>query len=187
MKRSTNVGRFFLSIKSEQKALVFVNWGKLTIMGTAYNLMLLAHSWNRWLILISGIIVVVMALSRYLNKRPYTGLQKGLGITFLSSLHLQLIIGFALYFFLSPFTKMALNDFGSAMKNTDLRFWAVEHTILNILGIIMVQIGYSLAKRKILVLEKHQTTFIWMGIGLLLVIIAVPIGIMGVQRPWFRF
>lgn len=149
--------------------------------------MLLAHSWNRWLILMSGIIVVVMAFYRYINKRPYTGLQKGLGITFLSSLHLQLIIGIVLYFFLSPFTKMALDDFGSAMRNPDLRFWAVEHTILNILGIILVQIGYSLAKRKILFLEKHKTTFIWMGLGLLLVLIAVPVGIMGIERPWFRF
>lgn len=156
-------------------------------MGIAYHTLLLAHSWNRWIILISGIIVVVMALARYMNKRPYTGTQKGLGLVFLSSLHLQLIIGIILYFFLSPFTKMALDDFGSAMRNADLRYWAVEHTALNIIGILMVQVGYSLAKRKMLVLEKHKTTFIWMGIGLIIILLAIPVGIIGAERPWFRY
>lgn len=112
---------------------------------------------------------------------------KTLALTFLSSLHVQLLIGLLLYIFLSPLTQAAFNDFGSAMKNSELRFWAIEHTLLNLIGIVLAQTGYSISKRKIGDQAKQRTLLIWTGIAFLIILLAIPMGIMGVERPWFRF
>ena len=108
-------------------------------------------------------------------------------LTFIISLHVQLLVGILLYFILSPLTEAALNDFGAAMKNSGLRFWAVEHSILNLVGIILAQIGYSKSKRKIQEKSKQKTLLIWTSIALFLILLVIPMGIMGVERPWFRF
>lgn len=155
-------------------------------MGILYNISLLIHSWNRWIIIIIGLslfITLFTSLSKEDNKISNT---RGTAFLFLISLHIQLLIGLLLYFILSPLTKIAFSDFGSAMANADLRFWAVEHTLLNIIGITLVQIGYSKSKKKS-GRDKNKALLLWMGIGFLIILLAIPFGIMGVERPWFRF
>jgi len=125
---------------------------------------------------------LIASLSRNDNKISNT---QGTALLFLITLHIQLLIGLLLYFIFSPLTKIAFSDFGSAMANADLRFWAVEHTLLNIIGIALVQIGYSKSKKKS-GKDKHKSLLLWMGIGFLLILLAIPFGIMGVERPWFR-
>lgn len=156
-------------------------------MATLYNGMLLIHSWNRWIILLSGLILLIMVITSLLNNKPYLSRHKRLNLVFLSSLHFQLLIGLILYFFLSPYVKLAFNDFGNAMKNADLRYWAVEHTLLTIISIVLVQMGYTKVKRRLTDHKKLRTTLIWTGIAFVVILIAIPVGLMGVERPWFRF
>lgn len=156
-------------------------------MGNLYNLFLIIHSWNRWIILLSGLVLLVTLIYSLSKSQKFNKVMKTLALTFLGSLHIQLLIGIVLYFFLSPFTQAAFKDFGSAMKNPELRFWAVEHTLLNVIGIILAQIGYSISKRKINDQAKQRTLLIWMGIAFFVILLAIPMGIMGVERPWFRF
>lgn len=156
-------------------------------MGNFYNLFLIIHSWNRWIILLSGVVLLVTLIYSLSKSQIFSNTLKAMALTFLGSLHIQLLIGIILYVFLSPFTQAAFNDFGSAMKNSGLRFWAVEHTLLNVIGIFMAQIGYSISKRKIDDKAKQKTLLIWMGMAFLIILLAIPMGIMGVERPWFRF
>lgn len=155
-------------------------------MNTLYSITLFLHSWNRWLILIAGVIVIAAAIKGLSVKSEYSSFQKRWALVFLSSLHLQLLIGILLYFFLSPFTAQALNDFGAAMKDSVLRFWAVEHTFVNIVAIGLVQTGSILVKRRVDSMGKHKRTLIWSGIALLLILTMIPMGMMGVSRPLFR-
>ncbi len=156
-------------------------------MNHIYNLFLIIHSWNRWLILIAGIILFTSLIIALTKHKPSDTTIKVSSITFLSSLHLQLLIGLVLYLFLSPFTQAAFRDFGAAMGDSGLRFWAIEHTLLNILGVVLVQMGYSKSKRTINDKASQKTLLMWMGIGFILIILAIPMGLMGVDRPWFRF
>lgn len=155
-------------------------------MGTLYNLSLIIHSWNRWLIILAGILLIVMLISALKGRIHNMQQINNVALTFIISLHVQLLVGILLYFILSPLTEAALNDFGAAMKNSGLRFWAVEHSILNLVGIILAQIGYSKSKRKIQEKSKQKTLLIWTSIALLLILLVIPMGIMGVERPWFR-
>jgi hypothetical protein len=155
-------------------------------MNSVYSITLFLHSWNRWLILIAGIIVITAAIKGMSAKSDYSPFQRKWALVFLSSLHLQLLIGLVMYFFISPITAQALSDFGAAMKDSVLRFWAVEHAFVNIIAIGLAQTGSILVKRRSDSTGKHKQTLIWSGIALLLILAMIPMGMMGVERPWFR-
>jgi hypothetical protein len=156
-------------------------------MNTFYAITLFLHSWNRWLILIAGILVIASAINGLTAKSDYSPFQKRWSLIFLSSMHLQLLVGLLMYFFLSPITAQALSDFGAAMKDSVLRFWAVEHAFVNVVAIVLAQTGSILVKRRADSAGKHKRTLIWTGIALLLILAMIPMGMMGVERPWFRF
>jgi hypothetical protein len=157
------------------------------IMTTFYTITLFLHSWNRWLILLAGIIVIFSALKGLLSHSDFTAFQRKWSLIFISSLHLQLLIGLLMYFVLSPVTTLALSNFGAAMKDSVLRFWAVEHTFVNIIAIVLAQTGSIVAKRAIKDSIKHKRTLIWTGIAILLILAMIPMGMMGISRPLFRF
>lgn len=156
-------------------------------MNVLYTISLFLHSWNRWLILLAGVLVIASAIKGLSAKSGYSNFQKRWSLIFLSSLHLQLLIGLLMYFFLSPVTTQAISNFGAAMKDPILRFFAVEHTFVNIIAIAFAQTGSILVKRAIVPLVKHKRTLIWTGIALLLILAMIPMGMMGVSRPLFRF
>ncbi len=156
-------------------------------MGSLYTFSLYLHSWNRWIILIAGLLSIAMALKGLREKTAYSGANRNLSLLFISSLHLQLLLGLLLYFILSPFTQQAMNDFGAAMKDSTLRYWAVEHSLLNIIAVALAQVGSILIKRTADSRLKHRKTLIWSGIALLIILLMIPVGIMGPERPWFRF
>lgn len=165
----------------------FVNNINLKFMNTVYTFTLFLHSWNRWLILIAGIIVIASAINGITSKSDYSPFQRKWGLVFLSSLHLQLLIGLIMYFFVSPLTMQALADFGSAMKDSGLRYWAVEHAFVNLVAIGLAQTGSILVKRSADSSAKNRKTLIWTSVAILLILLMIPMGMMGVDRPWFRF
>jgi hypothetical protein len=156
-------------------------------MNTLYSISLFLHSWNRWLILIAGVVVIIAAIKGLSAKSDYSSFQKTWSLIFMSSLHLQLLIGLLLYFFLSPITAQAFSNFGAAMKDPLLRFWSVEHAFVNLIAIGLAQTGSILVKRSSTSKRKHRHTLIWSGIALLLILAMIPMGMMGVERALFRF
>jgi hypothetical protein len=156
-------------------------------MNTAYTITLFFHSWNRWLILIAGITVIAAAIKGVSAKSAYSPFQRKWSVIFLSSLHLQLLVGLLLYFVLSPITTEAFHNFGAAMKNPVLRFFAVEHSFTNFIAIALMQVGSIMVKRTDVDAVKHRRTLIWSGLAMVLILSMIPMGMMGVSRPWFRF
>ena len=156
-------------------------------MHTLYNITLYLHSWNRWIILIAGLLTIIFAVSGMVNKKDYTKRDRVTSLLFISSLHLQLLIGLLLYFVLSPITLQALSDFGGAMKDGAIRYWAVEHSLVNLIAIFIAQTGSIHIKRKQSSRAKFKSTLVWNIIALVLILAMIPMGMMGVERPWFRF
>lgn len=156
-------------------------------MNTLYTITLFLHSWNRWIILVAGFLVLLAAIRGLTSNTEYTSSQRKWSLIFISSLHLQLLVGLAMYFFISPITAQALNDFGAAMKDSTLRFWAVEHAFVNILAVAFAQTGSILAKKAKTAAAKHKRMLIWTAIAFILILAMIPMGMMGVDRPWFRF
>lgn len=156
-------------------------------MDLFYKVSLSLHSWNRYAILASGLAVIWFALNGLRQNTPYGKPGQKSMYFYISSLHFQLLMGILLYFFASPITTHALSDFSSAMKDPVTRYWSMEHATVNFIAIALAQTGSILIKRRKTDREKHRRALIWASVTLFLIILMIPMGIMGVSRPWFRF
>lgn len=132
------------------------------------------HDALRWLLLVSLVLTLVKYLAGWLGNKPWTKLDNVLGIVFTSLMDLQLLVGLVLYFFLSPITEMALSDFGAAMKDVDLRFYAVEHFSMMLVAVVLVHIGRAKSKKAATGQDKFKIASIFFLIALALIVAAIP-------------
>ena len=63
------------------------------------------------------------------------------------ALDVQMLLGLLLYGVLSPYTAAAMKDFGAAMRDPVLRFWAVEHLTMMLSAVVLVHVGRVLARK----------------------------------------
>lgn len=152
-----------------------------------YDILLLMHSWLRWLVLGLGFYAIYSNYSGWKSGSVFTDQIKKMNTFFIASLHTQLIIGLLLYCGVSPIMDTIFSDFGASMKDKELRFWSVEHILLMIIGITVAQIGSIKSKKQTTDALKYKTAFIWFSIGLFLILLMIPFGIWNIQRPFFRF
>jgi hypothetical protein len=132
------------------------------------------HNFLRWLILLAGLLTVIKAFIGWLGSKNRTNLDNILGVTFVSLLDLQVIIGFVLYFILSPVTRTVFHNFGAAMKNPGLRFYAVEHILTMVIALVIIHLARNKEKRAATDEVKHRVTAIFYTIGLLFILVAIP-------------
>ena len=150
-----------------------------------YSLVLLLHSWVRWAALAAGIGATAAAMSA-------TGASGGRhagrwGLAFVTIVDIQLLLGLLLYLALSPFTTAALRDFGAAMRNANLRFWAVEHAAAMIVAVVLVHVGRVLGRTAATPDSSRRRQMICFGLATVLMIVATPWPGMANGRPLFRF
>ena len=139
-----------------------------------YNMLVHAHSGLRWLVLIFLLLAIVTAWSNWSKKGDYpAGKMPLLGLIFT---HLQLLIGFALYFMdgLGGQAKVRFGDMADTMGNTVLRFYTVEHITMMLIAIVLITMGYSKAKRQTEQARGHKTIFTFYLIGLILILAGIP-------------
>ncbi|TVR86700.1 MAG: hypothetical protein EA411_09845 [Saprospirales bacterium] len=129
------------------------------------------HSFLAYLflaVMLAAVIHYIIALSKKKDFGTASGL---LAVTGMSLAHLQLVIGIVLYF-LSP---LGFANFGAdAMGESLQRLYIVEHPLINIIGIVLITIGYSLAKRSATAVQKHKKLLIFYGIGTFLILLRIP-------------
>lgn len=140
----------------------------------AYNFLLYTHSWIRWIILILALFTVIKSLLGLFGSKDYQKIDNITSASFVGFMHLQLLIGLILYFFLSPITEYALKDMGSAMRDQELRFWAVEHITVMVLAVVFAQVGRSISKKSTDNSVKFRFQSIFFGASLLLMLISIP-------------
>ena len=137
------------------------------------------HNTLRWLLLLSLVITLIKYLAGWLRVQPWKKVDNILGIVLTSIMDLQLITGLTLYFFLSPITKMAFADFGAAMKDDNLRFYAVEHISLMIIAVALIHIGWVKSNKAKTDLSKFKIASIFYLIALMVIFAAIPWGRLG--------
>ena len=140
----------------------------------SYQIFLQGHSGVRWLILLLALITIIKSAAGLFGNGEYKKLDNILSASFVGLMHLQFVLGLVLYFFLSPWTTQAFQDFGAAMKDANLRFWAVEHLLLMILAVASVQIGRSKSKKSAAAKKKFKFQLIFFTIGLVLLVLGIP-------------
>lgn len=151
-----------------------------------YPGMLFAHSWVRWAVVIVGVFAVIRAIAGASGRRPWTPSDDRAGLWFTIALDIQFLLGLILYFAVSPFTTVAMQHFGAAMKNPGERYWLVEHTLGMIIGLALAHIG-RVRIRKAESSRRHMIAAIFFGLALVAILVSIPWPGMPNGRPWIRF
>lgn len=127
------------------------------------------HSGWRYVVLALVLISIITAFAGWFGKNNYTNGNRKLNLFSMISMHIQLLIGLALYF-MSP--KVMLGDFGATMKNAVARYWTVEHALMMIIAIVLITIGHSKSKKAI-GYNKHKVVAIFYTISFVVVLVAI--------------
>jgi hypothetical protein len=136
-----------------------------------YLATLALHSWVRWLVVLTGLAAFLRAVCG--GSRAWTGGDDRAGFWFVMLLDLQVLIGLALYVWLSPITHDAFRDVGAAMTSASLRFWAVEHGFGMLVGLALAHVG-RVRIRKAEPSRRHRVAAIFFGLALIAILASIP-------------
>lgn len=139
----------------------------------------------RWITL-AGAIVATINACRPINdgSAPLPG--RGWDSLFMAVVDMQFLFGLVLYFGLSPFTKEAFADFGAAMSNSGLRFWAVEHAFGMLSAVVLVRMGRVMSSNAKSLAAARRRRLICFSIATLIMLASIPWPGMSSGRPLFR-
>jgi heme A synthase len=149
-----------------------------------YSVVLLAHSWIRWIALVAAVGTVLAAL-RIRVPADRAGADRW-SLAAMAVLDLQMLLGLLLYLALSPFTAEAMKNMSAAMQNPQLRFWAVEHLTSMILAIVLAHVGRVVARRASTPSSIRVRLLMCFGLATILLIMGIPWPGFANGRPLFR-
>lgn len=139
-----------------------------------YPVVLVIHNIMRWVVVAFAIIALFNAYRGWFKSREWRKSDRLAGLFYTVSLDIQLILGIMLFFFLSPITQGALQNFREMMAVDELRFFALEHTFYMLLAVIFAHIGNTLAKKAPNAVSKHRRAAIWFSLSFIVLILGIP-------------
>lgn len=139
-----------------------------------YTIVLTIHSVLRWIVIIAALITVVRSWSGWLGKKEWSAFDDKMGLIYSASLDIQVLLGLLLYFFFSPLTHKAFADFGAAMSNAALRYWAVEHIAMMLIGLTLVHIGRARTKKAMSPSARYRSAAYSYTVATLVILIGIP-------------
>lgn len=131
------------------------------------------HSFFAYLFLIFTALTVGYALVNLFRKESYSATQFGLAKASFIASHCQLLIGLVVWFRMN-FISVLQTNAKDIMSNPLARLIAIEHPLVNIIGIILITIGYISIKKSEDDRTKRLKNLIFYGIGLLLILSRIP-------------
>jgi len=145
-----------------------------------YTGLLHLHNILRWVILILLIVSIVQSYSAKSGK-PGSGINKS-SLFLLIAAHTNFLIGLYQYFAGAwGFKAIQENGMSMVMKNSALRFWAVEHITAMLIATVLITIARGKVKKSL-----YSNAFWLYIIALILILFAIPWpGRVGVERPLF--
>jgi hypothetical protein len=148
-----------------------------------YSVLLVLHSWIRWVALGSGVLATVSAVRGVSSRDPRAD-RWGLVLTI--AMDVQLVLGLLLYFGVSPVMESIRANFGAAMPNPQLRFWAVEHLAGMVIALVLVHVGRVLSRKAPTPAARRKRQMICYGLATVIMLLSVPWPGTPAGRPLFR-
>lgn len=129
------------------------------------------HSFWGYLALALLIFAIGYSIYGFVTKKPFTKQSKMIVMAALMVTHIQMLLGFVLYF-ISPFGVK--NFSGEAMKDSTARLLMLEHPLMMMIGIVLITVGYSQAKRITVDNIKFKKISIFYTLGIVLIFARIP-------------
>lgn len=123
------------------------------------------HNIVRWAVVVLGVIAIIAAIS----GSRWTPQQASLGRWLTIALDVQVLVGIVLYI-VSPLVRGAFQDFGAAMGDSTLRFFALEHGLIMLVAAALVHIGVSRGRKS----DNPRQALIFYLLGAAAIAYAIP-------------
>src|SRR5436190_23935895 len=144
------------------------------------------HNLLRWVIIILLLVSIFKAFSGWQQNNTVSAADRRVWLFTLIASHITLVLG--LYQWLwgrYGMLKIDLPEGESIMKNKFYRFFWVEHPTFMILAIVMITLGYGMAKKNIPDEVKYRRALWLFIVALLFILVAIPWPFRQViGRPW---
>ena len=142
-----------------------------------YTTVQFLHSYWAYLVVLVVFLATFNALLGFFSKRDYGAKDLRISLFALIVTHIQLLIGLVLYF-VSPlgFQSISANGMGTVMKDSVLRLNAVEHPTVMLIVVVLITIGYSKHKKKLVSRPKFKTLMIFYTLAFVLLLSRIPWG-----------
>jgi heme A synthase len=138
-------------------------------MATLSNILIHAHSGFRWIVLILLILAIVKMVSGWKSLKEFKVADKKLALFAMIAYHTQFLLGLVLFFISGK-----VNFLEGFMKIKLIRFYTIEHSLMMIIAMVLITIGYSKAKKLQEDKRKFKTIAIFYIIALVIILAAIP-------------
>jgi hypothetical protein len=137
-----------------------------------YTGLLHLHNFLRWVILVLLLVNIIRHLSS-VNK-PFTAMDKKLGLWLMIAAHTTLLLGLYQYFTGGSGEYIRQYGMETVMQNSVYRFWAIEHITGMIIAITLITVAKGIAKKTYSDSVKHKRSAMLFIAALLIIIAVVP-------------
>ncbi|CAM4043151.1 MULTISPECIES: hypothetical protein [Flavobacterium] len=128
-----------------------------------------AHSIFAYIVLTVLFLASLNAIMGIVSKKRFTDKDLRISLFAMILAHMQLLIGFILYF-ISPLGSSSLGQ----MKDSALRLTSLEHPLINIIGLVLITIGWSKHKKEESDNGKFKKIAVFYTLGFLLILSRIP-------------
>ncbi|MBA5793663.1 hypothetical protein H1R17_05520 [Flavobacterium sp. xlx-214] len=132
-----------------------------------------AHSFVAYAALILLIVASLNAIIGMTSNKSFKDGDRKIALFALIFTHIQLLVGLILYF-QSPMVQIFNMPMGEVMKDANLRLYAVEHPLINIIAVVLITIGFSKHKKATTDKAKFKSIAIMYALGTILILSRIP-------------
>lgn len=132
------------------------------------------HSYWAYLVLLVLVVATVNALIKFFGNKEFDPRDFRISLFCLITAHIQLLIGIVLFFTNGYLGTISEVGMGEVMKNAALRNLIVEHPTTMIIATVLITIGYSKHKKKLVSKAKFKMLAIFYSLALILVLAKIP-------------
>lgn len=143
-------------------------------MMALYEVLLIIHSFNRWLVLAACVVTALRAVEGWHQKQPWTALDDRLARGFIASVDVQVLLGISLYFGASPLAHAARANLAAAWTDPVLQFFGVIHPCLALSASVIVHAAWISARRATDARARHRRLALGASLALAAFLGAVP-------------
>ena len=134
----------------------------------------LIHGYWAYLVLLVLILATLNALIKFFTNKAFGENDFKISLFALIATHIQVLIGFILYFTATLGYSLLADSGMKVMKNSEARFFAIEHPLTMIIAVVLITIGYSKHKKQLTSKAKFKTLAVFYTIALILVLSRIP-------------
>lgn len=151
-----------------------------------HEILLLIHSFTRWLVLMACALTVLSSVHGWLAARGWAAIDQSTARAFMACVDVQVLLGLTLYFSVSPLARQARVDLAAAWQDPVLQFFGVIHPCLALSASVIAHATWIAARRTSDSAARHRRLALGASLSLAMLLGAVPWPFMDYGRPWLR-